>query len=134
MEEKETNSICWKLTLGLELLTSILAVPIAVLFIISGGEYNFEKAVYVVLGASISLTISYIIPTVRFFRLRNLILETKSENYITKTLEEKQEIKIKLLKFPRNNLGYFLVQWSLGIPFAAFVTFFSLPRLLLRSS
>lgn len=126
MEEKETNSICWKLTLGLELLTSILAVPIAVLFIVSGGEYNFEKAVLVVLGATISLTISYIVPTIRFFRLRSLILETRSTVFSKKTLKEKQEIKIKLLKFPRNNSGYFLIQWSLGIPFAAFVTFFSL--------
>lgn len=124
MDEKEINSICWKLTLGLELLTSILAVPIAVLFIVSGGEYNFEKAVYVVLGASISLTISYIVPTVRFFRLRSLILETRSEFFLRKSLEEKQTIKVKLLKFPRNNLGYFLVQWSLGIPFAAIITFF----------
>ncbi|EMY61453.1 methyl-accepting chemotaxis protein [Leptospira terpstrae] len=124
MEEKETNSICWKLTLGLELLTSILAVPIAVLFIVSGGEYNFEKAVLVVLGATISLTISYIVPTIRFFRLRSLILETRSTVFSKKTLKEKQEIKIKLLKFPRNNSGYFLIQWSLGIPFAAFVTFF----------
>lgn len=123
MEEKETNSICWKLTLGLELLTSILAVPIAVLFIVSGGEYNFEKAVLVVLGATISLTISYIVPTIRFFRLRNLILETRSTVFSKKTLKEKQEIKIKLLKFPRNNSSYFLIQWSLGIPFAAFVTF-----------
>ncbi|MGE8722530.1 methyl-accepting chemotaxis protein [Leptospira terpstrae] len=124
MEEKETNSICWKLTLGLELLTSILAVPIAVLFIVSGGEYNFEKAVLVVLGATISLTISYIVPTIRFFKLRSLILETRSTVFSKKTLKEKQEIKIKLLKFPRNNSGYFLIQWSLGIPFAAFVTFF----------
>lgn len=123
MDEKETNSICWRLTLGLELLTSILAVPIAVLFIVSGGEYNFEKAVYVVLGASISLTVSYIVPTIRFFRLRNLILETRPTLFSKKSLTEKQEIKIKLLKFPRNNSGYFLIQWSLGIPFAAIVTF-----------
>ncbi|TGK84873.1 methyl-accepting chemotaxis protein [Leptospira bourretii] len=123
MGKREITSICWKLTLGLELLTSILAVPIAVLFIVSGGEYNFEKAVYVVLGASISLTISYIVPTIRFFRLRNLITETIPENFLKKTTEEKQEIKIRLLKFPRNNSGYFLVQWSLGIPFAALITF-----------
>ncbi|MCG6141051.1 methyl-accepting chemotaxis protein [Leptospira mtsangambouensis] len=123
MEKREITSICWKLTLGLELLTSILAVPIAVLFIVSGGEYNFEKAVYVVLGASISLTISYIVPTIRFFRLRNLITETISDNFLKKTIEEKQEIKIRLLKFPKNNSGYFLVQWSFGIPFAALITF-----------
>lgn len=123
MEKREITSICWKLTLGLELLTSILAVPIAVLFIVSGGEYNFEKAVYVVLGASISLAISYIVPTIRFFRLRNLITETISDNFLKKTIEEKQEIKIRLLKFPKNNSGYFLVQWSLGIPFAALITF-----------
>ncbi|MCW7489873.1 methyl-accepting chemotaxis protein [Leptospira meyeri] len=123
MGKKEITSICWKLTLGLELLTSILAVPIAVLFIVSGGEYNFEKAVYVVLGATISLTISYIVPTIRFFRLRNLITQTIPENFSKKTLEEKQEIKIRLLKFPKNNSAYFLVQWSLGIPFAALITF-----------
>ncbi|MCW7492384.1 methyl-accepting chemotaxis protein [Leptospira sp. 2 VSF19] len=123
MDEKETNSICWRLTLGLELLTSILAVPIAVLFIVSGGEYNFEKAIYVVIGATIALTVSYIIPTIRFFRLRRLILETKPMYFSKKTLEEKKEIKTRLLKFPRNNLGYFLVQWSLGIPSAALVTF-----------
>lgn len=123
MGKKEITSICWKLTLGLELLTSILAVPIAVLFIVSGGEYNFEKAVYVVLGATISLTISYIVPTIRFFRLRNLITQTIPENFSKKTVEEKQEIKIRLLKFPKNNSGYFLIQWSLGIPFAALITF-----------
>ncbi|PJZ82682.1 methyl-accepting chemotaxis protein [Leptospira meyeri] len=123
MGKKEITSICWKLTLGLELLTSILAVPIAVLFIVSGGEYNFEKAVYVVLGATISLTISYIVPTIRFFRLRNLITQTIPENFSKKTIEEKQEIKIRLLKFPKNNSAYFLVQWSLGIPFAALITF-----------
>ncbi|TGL37583.1 methyl-accepting chemotaxis protein [Leptospira perdikensis] len=123
MDEKETNSICWKLTLGLELLTSILAVPIAVLFIVSGGNYNLEKAIYVVIGATIALTISYIVPTVRFFRLRNLILETSPDSFSKKTLEEKQKTKMKLLKFPRNHLGYFLVQWSLGIPFAAYITF-----------
>lgn len=123
MNEQETKSLCWKLTLGLELLTSILAVPIAVLFIISGGSYNLEKAIYVVIGASIALTLSYIVPTVRFFRLKNLILETKTEIFSLKTLEEKQKIKIKLLKFPRNHLGYFLVQWSLGIPIAALITF-----------
>lgn len=123
MDEKETTALCWKLTLGLELLTSILAVPIAVLFIVSGGEYNLEKAIYVILGATISLTISYIVPTIRFFRLRKLILETKPEKFVQKTLKEKQEIKTNLLKFPKQNLGYFFVQWSLGIPFAAFVTF-----------
>ncbi|TGM62578.1 methyl-accepting chemotaxis protein [Leptospira meyeri] len=123
MGKKEITSICWKLTLGLELLTSILAVPIAVLFIVSGGEYNFEKAIYVVLGATISLTISYIVPTIRFFRLRNLITQTIPENFSKKTVEEKQEIKIRLLKFPKNNSGYFLIQWSLGIPFAALITF-----------
>ncbi|PJZ85821.1 methyl-accepting chemotaxis protein [Leptospira harrisiae] len=123
MEKREITSICWNLTLGLELLTSILAVPIAVLFIVSGGEYNFEKAIYVVLGATISLTVSYIVPTIRFFRLRSLISQTSPDYFLKKTNEEKQNIKIQLLKFPRNNSGYFLVQWSLGIPFAAIITF-----------
>lgn len=123
MGEKETNAICWKLTLGLELLTSILAVPIGVLFIVSGGGYNLEKAIYVVLGATIALTISYIIPTIRFFRLRRLILETKPNHFSNQSLEAKQEIKTKLLKFPKNNLGYFLVQWTFGIPTAALIAF-----------
>lgn len=125
MDEVKIKSICWRLTLGLELLTAILAVPTAVLFIIIAGVYSLEKALLVVMGASIALTTSYVIPTIRFIRLKSLLRKTIPKEFEEKGLAEKQDIKLKLLDFPKKNLVYFLLQWTFGIPFAAFLIFLS---------
>lgn len=125
MDEAKIKSICWRLTLGLELLTAILAVPTAVLFIIIAGVYSLEKALLVVMGASIALTTSYVIPTIRFIRLKSLLRKTIPKEFEEKGLAEKQDIKLKLLEFPKKNLVYFLLQWTFGIPFAAFLIFLS---------
>ena len=73
MNNKQINQLCWKLTLGLELLTSILAVPIAVLFIIAAGDFNFYESFIVIGTATFALVTSYISPTVRFFHLRKIL-------------------------------------------------------------
>lgn len=125
MDEAKIKSICWRLTLGLELLTAILAVPTAVLFIIIAGVYSLEKALLVVMGASIALTTSYVIPTIRFIRLKSLLRKTIPKEFEEKGLAEKQDIKLNLLEFPKKNLVYFLLQWTFGIPFAAFLIFLS---------
>ncbi|TGL72477.1 methyl-accepting chemotaxis protein [Leptospira jelokensis] len=123
MDETKVKAICWRLTIGLELLTAVLAVPTAVLFIIIGGMYTFDKSLLVVLGATIALFSSYIVPTVRFLKLKKLLRKTIPESFQNLNLLEKQNIKLQLLEFPKKNSWYFLVQWSFGIPFAAFVTF-----------
>lgn len=123
MDEAKVKAICWRLTIGLELLTAVLAVPTAVLFIIIGGMYSFDKSLLVVLGATIALFTSYIVPTVRFLRLKTLLRKTIPDFFQHLNLIEKQKIKLQLLEFPKMNSWYFLVQWSFGIPLAAFVTF-----------
>lgn len=123
MNEAKIKSLCWRLTLGLELLTAVLAVPTAVLFIIIAGVYSFDKSLLVILGATIALVTSYILPTIRFIRFKSLLTKTIPESFQKLSLEEKQKIKLRLLEFPKSNLGYFLIQWTFGIPFAAFVTF-----------
>ncbi|MCG6148716.1 methyl-accepting chemotaxis protein [Leptospira levettii] len=123
MDGAKIKSLCWRLTIGLELLTAVLAVPTAVLFIVIAGVYSFEKSLLVVLGATIALFTSYVIPTIRFLRLKKLLKKTIPDLFHSLSLEEKQKIKLTLLKFPKHNLSYFLIQWSFGIPFAAFVTF-----------
>ncbi|TGL99713.1 methyl-accepting chemotaxis protein [Leptospira jelokensis] len=123
MDETKVKAICWRLTIGLELLTAVLAVPTAVLFIIIGGMYTFDKSLLVVLGATIALFSSYIVPTIRFLKLKKLLRKTIPESFQKLNLLEKQIIKLQLLEFPKKNSWYFLVQWSFGIPFAAFVTF-----------
>ncbi|TGM80461.1 methyl-accepting chemotaxis protein [Leptospira bouyouniensis] len=123
MNEAKIKSLCWRLTIGLELLTAVLAVPTAVLFIIIAGVYSFEKSILVVIGATIALFTSYIIPTIRYLKIQKLLRTTIPNTFSNKSLLEKQKIKRQLLEFPKRNLGYFLVQWSFGIPLAAFVTF-----------
>ncbi|ABZ93970.1 Methyl-accepting chemotaxis protein [Leptospira biflexa serovar Patoc strain 'Patoc 1 (Ames)'] len=123
MNEAKIKSLCWRLTLGLELLTAVLAVPTAVLFIIIAGVYSFDKSLLVILGATIALVTSYILPAIRFIRFKTLLSKTIPESFQKLSLEEKQKIKLRLLEFPKSNLGYFLIQWTFGIPFAAFVTF-----------
>ncbi|TGL48685.1 methyl-accepting chemotaxis protein [Leptospira kemamanensis] len=123
MDELKIRALCWRLTIGLELLTAVLAVPTAVLFIIIGGMYSFDKSLLVVMGATIALFSSYVVPTVRFLRLQKLLRKTIPNQFHTLNLSEKQNIKLQLLGFPKKNSLYFLIQWTYGIPFAAFVTF-----------
>lgn len=123
MDELKIRALCWRLTIGLELLTAVLAVPTAVLFIIIGGMYSFDKSLLVVMGATIALFSSYVVPTVRFLRLQKLLRKTIPNHFHTLNLSEKQNIKLQLLGFPKKNSLYFLIQWTYGIPFAAFVTF-----------
>lgn len=119
----DANKFCWKLTLGLELLTSVLAVPIAVLFIIAAGDFDIYGSLIVIGTATLALFTSYIFPTIRFFHVRNLLFACSEENFLKISAQEKQKLKIKLLNFPRVNLVYYLIQWSLGIPFAALALF-----------
>lgn len=123
MNNKQINQLCWKLTLGLELLTSILAVPIAVLFTIAAGDFNFYESFIVIGTATFALVTSYISPTVRFFHLRKILNLTDDISFNNLSYDKKNDLKVQLLKFPRLNLIYFFMQWSLGIPLAGVTLF-----------
>lgn len=101
MNEAKIKSLCWRLTIGLELLTAVLAVPTAVLFIIIAGVYSFEKSILVVIGATIALFTSYIFPTIRFLTFQKLLRTTIPNTFSNKSLLEKQKIKHQLLEFPK---------------------------------
>ncbi len=60
------------MNLGLELLTSIMAVPLAVLFVISTGGYDFSQSIGMIVSSTISLITSFVVPFVRFAILGRL--------------------------------------------------------------
>ncbi len=115
MTKGESRKVRWRLTLGLELMTSILAVPLAVLFIITAGGYDFQKAIALILSSTISLTCSYIFPTFRFLFLGRYFSAMEQSNWEKLNPTEKAEIKRKLLHFPIFNSFFYIVQWSCGI-------------------
>ncbi|TGM57079.1 methyl-accepting chemotaxis protein [Leptospira adleri] len=118
MNQLESRKLRWKLTIGLELLTTILAVPLAVLFIISAGGYDFDQAIAVITAAAISTLTSYMVPTVRFFYLGKILRNLEDTNWFSLNTQERVAVKTKILNFPVFNSSFYLVQWSLGIPYA----------------
>ncbi|EMO44990.1 hypothetical protein LEP1GSC187_1556 [Leptospira santarosai str. ZUN179] len=56
------------MNLGLELLTSIIAV----LFVISAGGYDFSQSIGMIVSSTISLITSFVVPSVRFAILGRL--------------------------------------------------------------
>ncbi|TGL60989.1 methyl-accepting chemotaxis protein [Leptospira sarikeiensis] len=118
MTRGESRKIRWRLTLGLELLTSVLAVPLAVLFIIAAGGYDFNKAISLIGCSTVVLTTSYFFPTLRFLYLGKLLSNLEPSKWEKLNTNGKTEVKRKLLNFPVVNTGFYLVQWSYGIPAA----------------
>ncbi|MFQ3857678.1 methyl-accepting chemotaxis protein [Leptospira kirschneri] len=118
MNQFESKKLRWKLTIGLELLTSILAVPLAVLFVISAGGYDFNQSIGLIISSTISLTTSFVVPSVRFVILGKLLKNLEDKNWFVLNSKEKSEIKIKILNFPLYNSWFYMIQWSYGI-FAA---------------
>lgn len=118
MNQLESRKLRWKLTLGLELLTSVLAVPLAVLFIITAGGYDFDKSIALILASTISTTCSYTVPFIRFLYLGRILVKLNDSVWFSLNSKEKSDVKTKILNFPINNTFFYLVQWSLGIPFA----------------
>ncbi|EKR74810.1 methyl-accepting chemotaxis protein [Leptospira noguchii] len=118
MNQFESKKLRWKLTIGLELLTSILAVPLAVLFVISAGGYDFNQSIGLIISSTISLTTSFMVPSVRFVILGKLLKNLEDKNWFTLNSKEKSEIKVKILNFPLYNSWFYMIQWSYGI-FAA---------------
>jgi len=123
MNTKSINQLIWKLTIGLELLTATLAVPTVVLFTIVAGDFTFEQSLFVIGTATFALFTSYVWPTIRFYYLRKLLEQTIEDVFVTFSEEKQQSIKIQLLKFPRFNLIFYLIQWTIGIPVATFSLF-----------
>ncbi|MFA4793537.1 methyl-accepting chemotaxis protein [Leptospira kirschneri] len=118
MNQFESKKLRWKLTIGLELLTSILAVPLAVLFVISAGGYDFNQSIGLIISSTISLTTSFVVPSIRFVILGKLLKNLEDKNWFVLNSKEKSEIKIKILNFPLYNSWFYMIQWSYGI-FAA---------------
>lgn len=118
MNQFESKKLRWKLTIGLELLTSILAVPLAVLFVISAGGYDFNQSIGLIISSTISLTTSFVVPSVRFVILGRLLKNLEDKNWFILNSKEKSEIKTKILNFPLYNSWFYMIQWSYGI-FAA---------------
>ncbi|XDD51383.1 methyl-accepting chemotaxis protein [Leptospira sp. WS92.C1] len=117
MNHAESRKLRWKLTVGLELLTSILAVPLAVLFVISAGGYDFDQSIALIVGSTIALLCSYIVPGVRFFVLGRILKDLKDSRWFNLNSQQKTLVKTKILNFPVYNTFFYLIQWSLGIPF-----------------
>ncbi|TGK09310.1 methyl-accepting chemotaxis protein [Leptospira selangorensis] len=129
MTRGESRKLRWRLTLGLELLTSILAVPLAVLFIIAAGAYDFNKAIALIGSSTVVLTTSYIVPTIRFLYLGRLLSNLEPNNWEKLNTKGKVEVKKKLLNFPLFNTAFYIVQWSYGIPAAwKLMHFFFIPE------
>lgn len=82
MNQFESKKLRWKLTIGLELLTSILAVPLAVLFVISAGGYDFNQSIGLIISSTISLTTSFVVPSVRFVILGRLLKNLEDKNWL----------------------------------------------------
>ncbi|AYV54910.1 methyl-accepting chemotaxis protein [Leptospira kmetyi] len=118
MNQLESRKLRWKLTLGLELLTSVLAVPLAVLFIITAGGYDFNKSIALIVASMISLTCSYIVPSIRFLYLGRILSKLNDSIWFSLNSKEKSEVKTRILNFPLSNTFFYLVQWSLGVPYA----------------
>ncbi|TGK03061.1 methyl-accepting chemotaxis protein [Leptospira langatensis] len=118
MDRGESRKIRWRLTLGLELLTSVLAVPLAVLFVIVSGGYDFQKSLALIVTSTISLCTSYVIPAIRFFYLGRILSSLEPTNWEKLNTNGKSQIKARLLNFPLVNTIFYVVQWTYGIPAA----------------
>jgi len=123
----EQRRLCWQLTLGLELMTSILGVPMAILFIIAAGDFDFFGSLLVIGTATIALFTSYVWPTIRFYHLKKILAKTSEEIFEKLSEDDKKNLKLKILRFPFINSFYYLIQWSIGIPVAALILFAFLP-------
>ncbi|RHX86072.1 methyl-accepting chemotaxis protein [Leptospira stimsonii] len=115
MESNESRKLRWNLTIGLELMTVAITVPLAVLFIITAGGYDFYKSVVLNIVAILTLTLSYYVSAIRFFYLGRMLKPLRRENWTKLTYEEKVEIKRNLLNFPIFNTIFFIVQWTGGL-------------------
>ncbi|MFB5650281.1 methyl-accepting chemotaxis protein [Leptospira wolffii] len=118
MTNGDSRKIRWRLTLGLELLTSVVAVPLSVLFIIVAGGYDFQKSLTLVLASTAALFSSFVFPTIRFLYLGRLLGNLNPEKWEKLNSKGKSGVKKKLLNFPVWNSAFYLVQWSYGIPAA----------------
>ncbi|TGK07071.1 methyl-accepting chemotaxis protein [Leptospira semungkisensis] len=118
MNRGESRKIRWRLTLGLELLTSVLAVPLAVLFIIVAGGFDFQKSLVLIATSTVSLCTSYVIPAIRFLYLGRILSSLEPEKWETLNTNGKSLVKTKLLNFPLLNSIFYIVQWTYGVPAA----------------
>ncbi|EPG65534.1 methyl-accepting chemotaxis protein [Leptospira wolffii] len=118
MTNGESRKIRWRLTLGLELLTSVVAVPLAVLFIIVAGGYDFQKSLALILASTAALFSSFVFPTIRFLYLGRLLGKLNPAKWEKLNSKGKSGVKKKLLNFPVWNSAFYIVQWSYGIPAA----------------
>ncbi|AYV57568.1 methyl-accepting chemotaxis protein [Leptospira kmetyi] len=128
MTKKESYRLRWKLTIGLEVMTTILAVPLGVLFIISAGGYDYRKGIGLIIAAIVSLSASYIVHVWRFIFLGKILAILEPSNWQNLNSIDKAETKRKLLNFPIFNTIFYILQWSSGVPFAWKImdTFFEL--------
>lgn len=115
MESNESRKLRWNLTIGLELMTVAITVPLAVLFIITAGGYDFYKAIVLNIVAVITLTLSYYVSAIRFLYLGRILKPLRRENWTKLTDEKKAEVKRNLLNFPIFNTVFFIIQWSGGL-------------------
>ncbi|EMO56541.1 hypothetical protein LEP1GSC161_2967 [Leptospira santarosai str. CBC1416] len=106
------------MNLGLELLTSIMAV----LFVISAGGYDFSQSIGMIVSSRISLITSFVVPSVRSAILGRLLKNLEDKNWFSLNSKEKSEIKTKILNFPLYNSWFYVIQWSYGI-FAAWKSY-----------
>ncbi|TGK34870.1 methyl-accepting chemotaxis protein [Leptospira gomenensis] len=131
MNRSESRKLRWKLTVGLELLTAVLAVPLAVLFIITAGGYDFDQSLALIMAACISLFSSYVVPTFRFYYLGKILRELEDDLWFGANSQEKSAVKTRILNFPVYNTFFYIVQWSGGIFFAwRFIHLFFIPTTL----
>ncbi|TGK09032.1 methyl-accepting chemotaxis protein [Leptospira fletcheri] len=115
MDKRESWKVRWKITIGMEVMTSVLAVPLAVLFIIAAGAYDFGKSLALIICAAISLFTSFVVPTVRFLYLGRVFRSLETEQWTKLNAVGKSAVKEKLLNFPLYNTIFYVVQWSYGI-------------------
>ncbi|PJZ69994.1 methyl-accepting chemotaxis protein [Leptospira perolatii] len=115
MEAKESRRLRWGLTVGLELMTTILAVPLAVLFVITAGGYDLYKSIVLIICSGIALTTSYYAPAIRFIYLGFMLRPLEQDRWTKLSPDQKSHLKKKILNFPVYNSGFFVVQWTVGI-------------------
>ncbi|EQA36002.1 methyl-accepting chemotaxis protein signaling domain protein [Leptospira inadai serovar Lyme str. 10] len=118
MNQRESRKLRWKITVGMEVLTSILAVPLAVLFIITAGGYDFHKSLALIICSCISLVTSFVVPAIRFFYLGRILVVLEPEQWNKLNPVGKSRTKARILNFPLLNTLFYVIQWSYGITFA----------------
>ncbi|MCE9501322.1 MAG: hypothetical protein K8R21_12615 [Leptospira sp.] len=110
------------ITIRLEIITYMVVVPFASIFVIFVNGFNLKEAGYFIVGALIaSIVTAVVIIPLRIFHLRKIVSVLRLETFLQKK-EDLSEAKTKLLGFPLTEALYVNCQWGIGVPLAGLIT------------